>query len=167
LCATHANVVRIQATSPEDAYAQRSKIRACAQAASRDPDEVKVLVDLSITLAAVPSHAEARRDLAEEITGEPLGGGDARFVGLPQELAEMCVTWVDEEACDGFTFLPTSLPVDLVHVVDSVVPELQRVGRFPTAYSRHTSHLTGPRAVPVPRGNVEAPMGLNPELLWD
>jgi N-acetyl-S-(2-succino)cysteine monooxygenase len=41
---------------------------------------------------------------------------------------------LDAEACDGFLLTPSVFPNDLDDFVDLVIPELQRRGRFRTAY---------------------------------
>jgi alkanesulfonate monooxygenase SsuD/methylene tetrahydromethanopterin reductase-like flavin-dependent oxidoreductase (luciferase family) len=130
-------------------------------------DDLKVMVDLPVTLSNESGHAEARRDLAEEMTGHPLGNGSAHFAGRPHDLARFLIDWVESEACDGFTLIPTSLPLDLRLVVDQVIPELQQAGHYPTTYSKNTPHIKAPRAVPAPRPKATVPAGLAPELMWD
>jgi alkanesulfonate monooxygenase SsuD/methylene tetrahydromethanopterin reductase-like flavin-dependent oxidoreductase (luciferase family) len=132
--AKRAQVARITAASGEDAAAKRSALRDAADGAGRDANSLKVLVDLTVTLAEDPAHAEARKDLAEEITGGRLGGDGIRFVGTPAALAAACVEWVAEGFCDGFTFLPTSLPVDLMLLVGGVTPALAAAGHLPSGY---------------------------------
>jgi alkanesulfonate monooxygenase SsuD/methylene tetrahydromethanopterin reductase-like flavin-dependent oxidoreductase (luciferase family) len=151
LAAEKADVARIKAASPDDAAAKRAELQAAAAGAGRAPESIKVLVDLTVTLAAEPSHAEARKDLAEGITGKTLGDGFARYVGTPAGLAECCIEWADRGACDGFTFLPTSLPVDLMMVVDGVTPALASTSRFPSSYGSASRHAAAPRSIPVPR----------------
>jgi alkanesulfonate monooxygenase SsuD/methylene tetrahydromethanopterin reductase-like flavin-dependent oxidoreductase (luciferase family) len=152
-----AHVARVTAASQAEASAKRAALRDEAGGAGRDPDGVKVLVDLTVTLAQDPAHAEARKDLAEEIMGQRLGGDGIRFVGTPAALAEACVEWVAEESCDGFTFLPTSLPEDLMLVVSGVAPVLAAAGHLPTAYRRRQwRHGAAPRAMPVPRVRAES-----------
>ncbi|MDR2453233.1 MAG: LLM class flavin-dependent oxidoreductase [Bifidobacteriaceae bacterium] len=136
LAGLRAHLARVAAASQDDAAAKRAALRAAALEAGRDPDSLRVLVDLSVTLAGQPAQAEARKDLAEEITGERLGGDGIRFVGTPAALAQACAEWVAAEACDGFTFLPTSLPVDLMLLVGGVTPALAAAGHRPAAYQR-------------------------------
>ncbi|MDR2374410.1 MAG: LLM class flavin-dependent oxidoreductase [Bifidobacteriaceae bacterium] len=151
LAADKADIARVKAESLDDAVAKRAELRAAAAGAGRAPEDVRVLVDLTVTLAHEPAHAEARKDLAEGIIGRRLGGGHARYVGTPAGLAEHCLEWADRGACDGFTFLPTSLPVDLMLVVDDLAPALAATGRFPSAYPHASARPARPRAVPVPR----------------
>jgi alkanesulfonate monooxygenase SsuD/methylene tetrahydromethanopterin reductase-like flavin-dependent oxidoreductase (luciferase family) len=156
LAAERADIARIKAASADDAAAKRTHLQDAAVEAGRAPESVKVLVDLTVTLAAEVSHAEARKDLAEGITGQQLGGGFARYIGTPAGLAESCAEWADQGACDGFTFLPTSLPVDLMMVVDGVTPALAAIGRFPSAYGRAGHHSAATHSVPPPRRREQA-----------
>jgi N-acetyl-S-(2-succino)cysteine monooxygenase len=45
---------------------------------------------------------------------------------------------VDARAADGFNIIPTHLPNGIEDFVELVVPELQRRGRFRTAYEGRT-----------------------------
>ncbi|MDR2380066.1 MAG: LLM class flavin-dependent oxidoreductase, partial [Bifidobacteriaceae bacterium] len=151
LAVERADVARVTVGTHSEAAAKRSSLKDAAAKSGRDPAQLKVLVDLTITLADVPAHAEARKDLAEEILGQRLGGDGIRFVGTPAALADSCAEWVATEACDGFTFLPTSLPVDLMMLVSGVTPVLAAAGHMPGAYRRPYPGAGVPRAIPVPR----------------
>ncbi|MDR1426808.1 MAG: LLM class flavin-dependent oxidoreductase [Bifidobacteriaceae bacterium] len=126
--AQHADVIRISAANPEQAKQQRSRILAAAEHEGRNPDAVFVAVDLAICLNSVEANAAERADLIESITSRPLGGEGARYVGTPAGLAETMVQWLEGGSCDGFTFLPASLPIDLVLAVDRAIPELRSQG---------------------------------------
>jgi N-acetyl-S-(2-succino)cysteine monooxygenase len=56
------------------------------------------------------------------------------IVGTPAQIADHIEQWLDAEACDGFLLTPSVFPNDLDDFVDLVIPELQRRGRFRTAY---------------------------------
>ncbi|MDR1394153.1 MAG: LLM class flavin-dependent oxidoreductase [Bifidobacteriaceae bacterium] len=159
LAAARADVARLTVRNQDDALAKRQSLRQATADCGRPADALKVLIDLTLVLAHDQSHAEARRDLAEEITGRRLGGPGIRFVGTPTALAEACVDWVDSGACDGFTFLPTSLPVDLAMVVREVTPVLTAAGRLPTSYRERQPGRAprSPRAIPLPRPRGAAP----------
>jgi alkanesulfonate monooxygenase SsuD/methylene tetrahydromethanopterin reductase-like flavin-dependent oxidoreductase (luciferase family) len=157
LAAERADVARITVATHAAASDKRRSLKDAAATAGRDPAALKVLVDLTVTLAELPSHAEARKDLAEEIMGRRLGGEGIRFVGTPAALAESCAEWVATEACDGFTFLPTSLPTDLIMLVKGVTTALAAAGHTPTAYRPASGRGPGsPRAIPVPRARSSA-----------
>jgi alkanesulfonate monooxygenase SsuD/methylene tetrahydromethanopterin reductase-like flavin-dependent oxidoreductase (luciferase family) len=131
LGARHADLVRIDAPDAPSARERRRRIRERAAGAGRDPDGVRVVVDVAICLNSVEEHAWARAELIESITSGPLGGAGARYVGTPEGLVEWMAYWLEEACCDGFTLLPASLPIDLVLAVDLVVPELRRRGLVP------------------------------------
>ena len=60
------------------------------------------------------------------------------FVGTPEAVAEQMVSFVDARACDGFVLTPHINPGGLDDFVDRVVPVLQELGRFRTAYTATT-----------------------------
>jgi alkanesulfonate monooxygenase SsuD/methylene tetrahydromethanopterin reductase-like flavin-dependent oxidoreductase (luciferase family) len=129
--ARHADLVRIAAPTAHEARVWRDRIRAAARRAGRHPDHVRVVADLTICVSSCDDHATARAELIETITAEPLGGAGARYIGTPDGLAEGMAKWLLSGSCDGFTLLPASLPIDLVLVVDLVLPQLRRQGLVP------------------------------------
>jgi alkanesulfonate monooxygenase len=60
------------------------------------------------------------------------------LIGSPTQVADYCEAWVDAGACDGFLLTPSVFPNDLDDFVDLVIPELQRRGRYRTAYPGQT-----------------------------
>jgi alkanesulfonate monooxygenase SsuD/methylene tetrahydromethanopterin reductase-like flavin-dependent oxidoreductase (luciferase family) len=75
------------------------------------------------------------RELAQHVGGS---FGVMEMVGTPQTVADEMAQWLDEEACDGFNVMFSSLPEGLDQFVDLVVPELQRRGLFKTRYEGAT-----------------------------
>lgn len=71
------------------------------------------------------------------------GGGHATMTGTPDTIADEIEHWLDAGGADGFNLMPPTLPDAISDVVDHVIPELQRRGRFRTSYDGHTlrSHL--------------------------
>ncbi|WP_269456133.1 LLM class flavin-dependent oxidoreductase [Rhizobium quercicola] len=69
------------------------------------------------------------------------------FVGTPESVADEMETWIDAEGSDGFNVVFPYLPQGLDDVAHRLVPELQRRGRFRTAYDGTTlrDHLGLPR----------------------
>ena len=101
-------------------------------------------VETSAELAASRS-ARVFRDL----DGRPLSVREAgqrhgQSVGLPQitgtatDIADQLETLYDHIGGDGFMLSPVYLPGAIEEFVDHVVPELQRRGRFRTAYHGRT-----------------------------
>jgi len=70
-----------------------------------------------------------------------------RFVGTPTQLADLLEQWFEAHAADGFHLLPAVLPDGLKELTLSLVPELQRRGRFRREYTGRTlrEHLHLPR----------------------
>jgi hypothetical protein len=70
-----------------------------------------------------------------------------RFVGTPQQLADLLEQWFQAHAADGFHLLPATLPDGLEELTLRLVPELQRRGLFRRAYTGRTlrEHLRLPR----------------------
>jgi alkanesulfonate monooxygenase SsuD/methylene tetrahydromethanopterin reductase-like flavin-dependent oxidoreductase (luciferase family) len=56
------------------------------------------------------------------------------IVGDAEQVADEIERWLDAGACDGFIATPALLPGGLDELTALVVPELQRRGRFRTAY---------------------------------
>ena len=66
------------------------------------------------------------------------GTGHRVAVGTPQQVADGMQEWFENEAADGFNYVPAALPGGIVDFVDLVVPELQRRGLFRTEYEGKT-----------------------------
>jgi len=90
------------------------------------------------------------RDLAERAA---IGGLGTLFVGAGAEVADAMEQLVAETDVDGFNLAYTITPGSFTDVVDHVVPELQRRGRYPTAYDEGTLRrklLGHDRRLPLP-----------------
>lgn len=78
-----------------------------------------------------------------------LGGRGPVLVGDPRQVADALESWVDETGIDGFNLTYALSHETIRDVVELVVPELQRRGRYPTAYAegtlRHKLFGRGPR----------------------
>jgi FMN-dependent oxidoreductase (nitrilotriacetate monooxygenase family) len=64
--------------------------------------------------------------------------GLPQFVGTPRSVADQLEAFIDEVGGDGFMLSPIYCPGAIEEFVDLVVPELQRRGRFRTAYAGTT-----------------------------
>ncbi|MFE5670103.1 NtaA/DmoA family FMN-dependent monooxygenase [Agromyces sp. NPDC056523] len=62
----------------------------------------------------------------------------AIMVGTPSGIAEQFATWHDAGAVDGFNVLSATHPAQLEAFASGVVPELQRLGVFPSEYEGTT-----------------------------
>ncbi|HVY14221.1 MAG TPA: LLM class flavin-dependent oxidoreductase [Rhodopila sp.] len=74
------------------------------------------------------------RQLCEQLAG----AGGFCVIGTASDIADVMEEWIDAEACDGFNITPTHLPSGCEDFVGFVTPELQRRGRFRTAYEGRT-----------------------------
>ena len=73
------------------------------------------------------------------------------FVGTPSEVADQINRHVQDDAADGYIFVPHLTPHGLDEFVDKVVPELQDRGVFRADYEHDTlrGHLDLPLAHPL------------------
>ena len=75
------------------------------------------------------------RDVAEFLG---VGGFGPVVVGSPAHVADELERWIDETDADGFNLTRVVTPESYDDFVDLVVPELQRRGRYKTAYAPGT-----------------------------
>ncbi|WP_428419479.1 LLM class flavin-dependent oxidoreductase [Methylibium sp.] len=98
---------------------------------------------------ADPARRWTVRDAAEFIG---LGGRGPVIVGGPQQVADELERWVDETGIDGFNLTYALAHETMRDVVELVVPELQRRGRYATEYTpgplRHKLFGRGARLAP-------------------
>jgi alkanesulfonate monooxygenase SsuD/methylene tetrahydromethanopterin reductase-like flavin-dependent oxidoreductase (luciferase family) len=59
-------------------------------------------------------------------------------VGAPEQLADRMETWIDAQACDGFTLQPGFMPRELELFCTEVVPLLQERGLLRREYQGPT-----------------------------
>ena len=87
-----------------------------------------------------------------------LGGRYVTLVGTPERVAEQLIDWIDQTGLDGFNLTRTVTPESFEDFIDLVVPELQRRGRYKTAYSEGTlrEKLFGARHAYLPAGHPGA-----------
>lgn len=78
-----------------------------------------------------PDKVWTLREIAEFLG---IGGFAPIVVGSPETLADEMEGWMEETGIDGFNLLYSVSPGDFEEFVDTVVPELQRRGRYRTSY---------------------------------
>lgn len=81
---------------------------------------------------ADPSRAWTVREVAEHVG---IGGIGPVFVGSPRTVADLMEAWIAETGVDGFNLASVIAPETFEDVVEHVVPELQRRGRYKRAYA--------------------------------
>ena len=64
--------------------------------------------------------------------------GKLCLIGSVAQVADTMQQWFEEEACDGFILQPSTMPEDLVHLTETLIPELQARGLHRTAYRGDT-----------------------------
>ncbi|MFE7621294.1 NtaA/DmoA family FMN-dependent monooxygenase [Streptomyces sp. NPDC057496] len=116
-----------------------------------DPDEWPRLSAAPVRLrrankwrAYASRHRLGIRELVMRLTaGKP-------FIGTPSRVAQQMTDYVRSGGADGFVLVPAYAPGGLDEFVDRVVPELQQLGSYRTAYPGETlrDHLGLP---PAPR----------------
>jgi len=144
VAAGHADVVRVAAPGLDAAHAVRERVRDAAARAGRHPDDLTVLLDVEVHLAADARASLRRLDRAGELAPSTL-----RVVGAAVDLANLVERTVALGAADGITFLPLALPTDLHAITREVVPLLAGRGLFRTG-----NPGTGLRARFQPRHRV-------------
>jgi len=85
--------------------------------------------------AADPNRKWTVREAAEFIG---LGGRGPVLVGDPRQVADQLEMWQDETGIDGFNLAYAIAHESMRDVVDLIVPELQRRGRYRTEYTAGT-----------------------------
>jgi alkanesulfonate monooxygenase len=82
-----------------------------------------------------------------------LGGAGAVVVGSATRVADELEQWIDETDADGFNLTRVVMPETYDDIVDLLVPELQRRGRYKRAYEpgtfRHKLLGQGPWLAPT------------------
>jgi alkanesulfonate monooxygenase SsuD/methylene tetrahydromethanopterin reductase-like flavin-dependent oxidoreductase (luciferase family) len=127
-----ADVARVVAADAAQAVRLRRLVRDSALSAGRDPEEVRVLAEVYVVLAAERASARARLELVEALEGTAPMRGALVVADTPDELATLIADWTAVGAADGFLLRPSSLSSDLDTITGHLVPALQRAGLFRT-----------------------------------
>lgn len=128
----HSDVVRLRVSERAEASERRSAIRTAAAAAGRNPDQVRVVLDVVTVLADDTASARFRADLLRDL-GEQPGPAALTVAGTPGEVASELESWVADGAVDGFVLIPGSLPTDVLALVSGLAPQLRERGLLPAA----------------------------------
>ena len=91
-----------------------------------------------IRRAKLVEDAKVRNLSTKQVLLNHVTGGHRVIVGAPEQIADDLLSWVDESACDGFNFNIDRFIDGLEHLVDWLVPELQKRGRFRKQYESTT-----------------------------
>jgi long-chain alkane monooxygenase len=107
-----------------------------------DPDQVVEHVTSEAGRTAMenitradPDRRWTVREVAEHVS---IGGIGPVVVGSPTTVADQLEQWIDDAGIDGFNMAFAIRPETFADIVDLLVPELQRRGRYKTDYARGT-----------------------------
>jgi FMN-dependent oxidoreductase (nitrilotriacetate monooxygenase family) len=84
---------------------------------------------------ADPGRTWTVREVGQHVA---LGGIGPLVVGTPSQVADALEAWVDETDVDGFNLAFTIMPGTFADIVEHLVPELQRRGRYKADYREGT-----------------------------
>jgi FMN-dependent oxidoreductase (nitrilotriacetate monooxygenase family) len=112
----------------------------------RDQDSNAIQSVVKAFSAADPDRKWTVREIADYAR---IGGDGPVIAGSPETVADALEEWVDETGVGGFNLAAAAVPETFEGVVDLLVPELQRRGRYQTEYRpgtlREKLSGTGPR----------------------
>jgi alkanesulfonate monooxygenase SsuD/methylene tetrahydromethanopterin reductase-like flavin-dependent oxidoreductase (luciferase family) len=107
-----------------------------------DPDQVVEHVTSEAGRTAMenitradPDRRWTVREVAEHVS---IGGIGPVIAGSPATVAGELEQWIEDTGIDGFNMAFAVRPETFVDIVDLLVPELQRRGRYKTAYAKGT-----------------------------
>jgi hypothetical protein len=107
-----------------------------------DPDQVVEHVNSEAGRTAMenitradPDRRWTVREVAEHVS---IGGIGPVIAGSPATVADQLEQWIDDTGVDGFNMAFAVRPETFVDVVDMLVPELQRRGRYKAKYAKGT-----------------------------
>ncbi|MGY4923075.1 LLM class flavin-dependent oxidoreductase [Streptomyces sp. 900105755] len=137
LIARQADVGYVTPQDGADARAIVAEIRAEQEAAGRAGDTVHVFGDLVVLLDDDQAAATARKERLDALDGGEYTSDARIFTGTAAGLADLLEEFA-AEGLTGFRLRPAVLGHDLPRITADLVPELQRRGRFRTAYEADT-----------------------------
>jgi alkanesulfonate monooxygenase SsuD/methylene tetrahydromethanopterin reductase-like flavin-dependent oxidoreductase (luciferase family) len=127
LAAREADIVVVDAASPEDAGRTVAELRAAASTHGRDAGAITALAAVDVLLDRTAAEARARQTALDAVA-RPAPGGGASYVGDPAGFAELVQSWT-AGAIDGVLVRPVALSPTLDLLCDEVLPRLGRPPR--------------------------------------
>ncbi|MGW4248820.1 LLM class flavin-dependent oxidoreductase, partial [Nocardia sp. NPDC004722] len=115
LAVHRADLIRVAAPDLATAAATRTELRAAIAAAGRDPNQVRVLLDLDIHLAATVDAAAAEVAQLEDWIATP-APPTVFHIGTAAELRDILHRVETDCAADGVVLRPLALPAVLPHL---------------------------------------------------
>ncbi|OIJ99943.1 FMNH2-dependent monooxygenase [Streptomyces sp. MUSC 14] len=154
LVARQADVGYVTPHDADEARAIVAEIRAEQQAAGRAGETLHVFGDLVVLLDDSRAAAQARRERLDALAGAPYTSDARIFTGTAQQLADQ-LEELAAAGLTGFRLRPAVAGHDLPRISRDLVPELQRRGRFRSAYEAGT--LRGLLGLARPANRYAAP----------
>ncbi|MEV6562650.1 LLM class flavin-dependent oxidoreductase [Nocardia sp. NPDC051756] len=109
-----ADLIRVAASDLDSARVLRTALRTAVRAADRDPDVVRVLLDVEVHLADSAADADsAVAQLDQWTAGSPAG---LRHIGTPATLRELLGSIDASGAADGVVLRPLAVPATVRHL---------------------------------------------------
>jgi alkanesulfonate monooxygenase SsuD/methylene tetrahydromethanopterin reductase-like flavin-dependent oxidoreductase (luciferase family) len=137
LAARSADLVYVTPNDAEAAFVIVREIRAEQETAGRAAEPLHVFGDLVVFLDDTERAARDRKARLTDLAGEDYTSDAHIFTGTPAQLADLLIEW-NTTGLSGFRLRPAALPHDLTAIVDGLVPELRRRGRFRSRYEANT-----------------------------
>jgi FMN-dependent oxidoreductase (nitrilotriacetate monooxygenase family) len=110
--------------------------------ATYQPDDTLTYVDTDAGRSALASFSSADPTrtwtVDEAINFVSIGGRGPVITGTPTEVADQIEEWIDETGLDGFNLAYVSAHQTFEDIVDLLIPELQRRGRYRDEYEPGT-----------------------------
>ncbi|KAA0017088.1 LLM class flavin-dependent oxidoreductase [Antrihabitans cavernicola] len=122
VAARHGDLIRIQAPVLASAREIRSDIRARVGELGRDPDRIRVLLDLDVHIDRTVAAADQAVAELNRWSGEDRTASTEQYIGDPNGLTEL-LSWVAEsDIADGVVLRPLAVPAALPWLDDVVSP---------------------------------------------
>ena len=109
LAVHRADLIRIAAADLDEAAALRTRLRSAVAAAGRSPDEVRILLDVAVHLAAAEDRAQAELDQLD--AWDPAApASTVRYLGTAEGLRALLDRSLRMCAADGLVLRPLAVP---------------------------------------------------------
>lgn len=132
----YSDVVRLRVTDLHEARARREAIRTAAAEAGRNPDDVRVVVDVVTVIGQDDASAQFRADLLRDVAAGTTPDDVLTVAGTAQAVAGVLAEWAD--VVDGFVLVPGSLPTDVLAITHGLIPALASLGLITAAAANAT-----------------------------
>ncbi|MEU4312072.1 LLM class flavin-dependent oxidoreductase [Nocardia sp. NPDC024068] len=132
-----ADLIRIRADDPAAAAETRAALRTAVAAAGRDPDLIRVLLDIEVHIAATAEVAADEVAQLEQWIPTP-AAGTLRHIGTSGSLRALLDTAHRQESADGVVLRPLALPAFLERLSAPLTTLRGRLG-LPRPLNRYTT----------------------------